>query len=226
MKGRKKRRVLLKQEVIINDIISGHILDLSDGGMYIHTQAEFIHGAKLDLSFAINGRHIKARAAVQHTQPGVGIGIKFLNLPPDDFSYIKKFLECQPDIVMEDTGAKKILLVDDNTQSRCIYRNRLLGEGFNTVEASNGSEALKRLRETKFDLVVLDIWMEGIDGFKILQLMKVNPALKDIPVVILSARSTPADFEKAIALGAKDYLVKMTTTPIRLAEKVRRILGE
>jgi CheY-like chemotaxis protein len=67
--------------------------------------------------------------------------------------------------------------------------------------------------------------MDGIDGFKVLQLMQMNPDLKTIPVLILSARSVPADVEKAMGLGARDYLLKMTTTPIKLSEKVKEILG-
>ena len=225
MEERKKRRILLKKEISLNNIIKGYILDISEGGMYIYTQAEFIPNAVLNLNFTINGEEIKVKGSVLHTEPGVGIGIKFLNLPPEDFSYIKKFLQCQPDVITEEPGIKKILLVDDNAQSRSIYRDRLLGEGFDAIEAANGAEALKKLQEIKFDLVIIDIWMEGIDGFKILQLMKVNPVLRKTPVIILSARSTHADLEKAIALGAKDYLIKMTTTPVKLAEKVKKILG-
>ena len=99
-----------------------------------------------------------------------------------------------------------------------------MSDGFTAVEARNGTEALKKLQETKFDLVVLEIWTEGLDGFKILQLMKINPELRDIPVIVLSARSTPADLDKAMVLGAKDYLVKMVTSPVKLSEKVKSTL--
>lgn len=224
MKNRKKRRVCLKKEVKINNIITAHILDISEGGMFIYTQAEFIPGAMLELVFTIVGKEIKAKGSVQHTKPGVGIGIKFINLSIDDFTHLKRFLDCQSDIIHEKIETKNILLVDDNPQSRTIYRNRLLGEGFNTIEASTGTEALRKLEDTQFDLVIIDTWMEGIDGFKFLQIMRLNPYYKMIPVIILSARSTPADFEKAIGLGANDYLVKMTTTPIKLADRVKKLL--
>ncbi|MBI4685052.1 MAG: response regulator [Nitrospirae bacterium] len=224
-KGRKKRRVLLKKEIIINNVIKGYMLNLSEGGIYIYTQAEFIPHVLLDLSFTINSEKITAKGIVQHTKPGIGIGVRFHKISQDHFMCIKQFLECQPDVISEESNVKRILIVDENHQSRSIYRNRLLGEGFDAVEAANGTEALKKLQEIHFDLVIIDLWMEGIDGFKILQLMKINPVLAKTPVMILSARSTPSDFEKAVALGAKDYLVKMTTTPIKLAEKVKKILG-
>jgi len=221
-----EKHILLKKEVIINDIIKGYISDISEIGMYIHAQVEFLPAAILDLSFTINENQIKVKGFVQHIQPGVGTEIIFLNLLQDDLSHIKKFLHLQSAQLEKKSAVKKILLVDDNTQVRSAYRNKLLEGDFNVIEAQSGTEAFMRLQETNFDLVVLDLWMEGIDGFKILQLMKVNPVLKNIPVVILSARSTHADLEKAIALGAKDYLIKMTTTPLKLAEKVKKILGD
>ncbi len=224
MKHRKKRRVALIKEVKINDIITAHILDISEGGMYIYTEAEFIPGARLALSFTLDGKKILTKVAIQHICTDFGIGVKFTNISPDDLMHIKNFLRYQPDIVSDETEIKRILLVDDNQQSRSIYRNRLLGEGFTTIEALNGIDALKKITETKFDLVIIDTWMEGIDGFKFLQIMRLNPSYKITPVIILSARSTPADFEKAIGLGANDYLVKMTTTPIKLADRVKKIL--
>jgi two-component system chemotaxis family response regulator WspR len=92
-------------------------------------------------------------------------------------------------------------------------------------EASNYLEAVKLLQESKPDIVVLDLWQEGMDGLNILQLMQINPDLRIIPVLILSTRNVATDVEKAMALGAKDYLLKMTTTPIKLSEKIRAISG-
>ncbi len=151
--------------------------------------------------------------------------MKFISLAPKDVTLIKKLIELGSEAVPAEKAEKKILLVDDSTQSRLIYKNKLNLEGFSVREATNGVEALKCLQEMKPDLVILDLWMEGIDGFKILQLMSMNPELKKIPVIVLSARVIPADIEKVISLGAKDFLPKMTTTPIKLAQKVKEVLS-
>ena len=226
MKGnadaRGKKRVLIQKELIINGIIKANALDISEIGMYINTQAEFLSGAILEISFDIDNAPIKVKAIVQHSHPGIGMGVKFINLSPENFVIIKKFIEQAEDVLTKKIE-RKILLVDDSAQSRAIYRNKLNLDGFTVIEASNGIEALKYMQEAKPDLVILDLWMEGLDGFKILQIMQLNPNLKGIPVIILSARSVPADIQKAIALGAKDYLPKMTTTPVKLAEKVKEI---
>lgn len=226
MTDRKGERVLTKRDVIINDSIKAYALDISEGGMYIHTQAEFIRGAILELNFDVIDGPIKVKAKVQHTQLGVGIGVKFIGLSQEDLIRIKRLLErlqhVSPAMV---SGKKKVLLVNDDAQSRAVYKTRLFQDGFTVIEASNGLEALKLLQELRPDIVILDLWMDGIDGFKVLQLMQINPDLKIIPVLILSARSVPADVEKAMGLGARDYLLKMTTTPIKLSEKVKEILG-
>ncbi len=222
--NRQKRRVLIHQDVIISGILKAHALDISEDGMYIGTQGEFITGAVLDLRFRVDDSEISVKASVQHCEQGIGMGVKFANLVPEHATLIRKFVE-EAETPAGRKAGKRILLVDDSAQSRTIYMNKLSLEGFTVAEASNGVEALKQMQENVPDLVVLDLWMEGIDGFKILQLMQLNPNFKGIPVIVLSARSVHADIQKAMALGARDYLPKMTTTPLKLADKVKGILS-
>lgn len=217
---REKKRVLIQESVLINGIIRANALDISEEGMYISTQAEFVSGAVLELSFRLKDKDLRLKAIVQHIQPGIGMGVRFLNLSPQTYSVIRSFVEEAAEVALK-PRERVILLVDDSTQSRAIYRNKLTLDGFTVIEASDGIEALKSLQENKPDLVILDLWMEGIDGFKLLQLMNLNPDLKNIPVLILSARSVPGDIQKALALGAKDFLPKMTTTPLKLSERVK-----
>lgn len=226
MRDRKVERVLIKKDVIINGSLKARVFDISEGGMYIYTQAEFNSGDLLELDFDVDGVPIKVKARVQHTQLGVGIGVKFSGLPHEDAMRIKKLLErLQHVSPVEVSGKKKVLLIDNDVRSKSVYKMRLLRDDFTVFEASNYLEAVKLLQESKPDIVVLDLWQEGMDGFNILQLMQINPDLKMVPVLILSTRSVPTDIEKAMALGAKDYLLKMTTTPIRLSEKIRTTLG-
>lgn len=226
MKDRKDERVLTKRDLIINDSIKASTLDISEGGMYIYTQAEFIQGAVLELNFDVADGPIRVKARVQHTQPGVGIGVKFIGLPHKDSMRIKRLLERLQHVSQAGVpGKKRVLLVDDDARSRSVHKTRLFQDGFTVIEASTGLEAFRLLQYSRPDIVILDLWMEDIDGFKILQLMQMNPELKMVPVLILSARSVPSDVEKALSLGARDFLLKMTTTPIKLSEKVKEVLG-
>ncbi|MGD0883366.1 MAG: response regulator [Thermodesulfovibrionales bacterium] len=220
-----KKKILIQKEVTINNILKAVALDISEEGMFVTVHAEFLAGAFLDISFHIDDTPLQVKAVVQRSDPGIGISVKFIDLAPKDFALIQKLVERGSVTAPAEKAEKKILLVDDSTQSRSIYKNKLNLEGFSVVEASNGVEALKCLREMKPDIVILDLWMEGIDGFKILQLMSMNPELKRIPVIVLSARVIPADIEKVISLGAKDFLPKMTTSPVKLAQKVKEVLS-
>lgn len=226
MRDRKVERVLIKKDVIINGSLKAQAFDISEGGMYIYTQAEFNSGDLLDLDFDVDGVPIKVKARVQHTQLGVGIGVKFSGLSHEESIRIKRLLErLQHVSPVEVSGKKKVLLIDNDVRSKSVYKMRLLRDDFTVFEASNYLEAVKLLQESKPDIVVLDLWQEGMDGLNILQFMQINPDLRIIPVLILSTRNVATDIEKAMALGAKDYLLKMTTTPIKLSEKIRAISG-
>jgi CheY-like chemotaxis protein len=92
------------------------------------------------------------------------------------------------------------------------------------MDASSGTEALNLLRHSMPDVIVLNLLLKSKDGFEILQWMHTNMDLKMIPVLILSASSVPGEVEKAAALGVRDFLLKMTTTPVKLSEKIKELL--
>jgi CheY-like chemotaxis protein len=119
----------------------------------------------------------------------------------------------------------KILLVDDTEFYRKTYSIKLTTEGYWVTSASNGVEALKAVATDKPDLVLLDLNMPVLDGFKVLQAMKADPNLKQIPVVVFSAKGVEEEISKAITNGATDFLVKATTTPNKVVEKIKSILG-
>ena len=223
--SREKKRVLVwEEDILINGTSKAHALDISEDGMYIVTESDLPSGSVLDMAFKIHDTPIKVKAMVQHSQPGVGMGVKFIELTRDQLLLIRRYVDRMKEIAAE-KAERKVLLMDDDAQSRAAFRGRLALEGYVVIEASNGVETLKYLQELKPDLVIMDLWMEGVDGFKILQLMQQNTELKDIPVVILSARTIPVDIHRATALGASDFLPKAATTPLNLVEKVRELFS-
>ena len=118
----------------------------------------------------------------------------------------------------------KILVVDDEKMFQNIYKSKLLSEGFLVRTAGNGTEAIKILLEETLDLVLLDLNMPVMDGFKVLAAIKSMPKLSSIYVIVLSSRGQPEEIEKAVSLGANGYLIKATTTPNEVVEKVKEIL--
>lgn len=120
----------------------------------------------------------------------------------------------------------KILLVDDTKMVQQIYKNKLMLDGFQVVTADNGMEAIKILSEEKPNLILLDLTMPVMDGYKVLQVIKTDPNLSLTPVIILSARGQPEEIEKALNLGADAYLVKTTTKPHDVVAKVKEVLSK
>lgn len=90
---RGSKRVSVEKDVIINGIVRAYILDINEDGMYIYTQAQFIPGVILQLNFSINGNSIEVMAQVKHAQPGIGIGVKFVEISEEDLIKIKKYIK-------------------------------------------------------------------------------------------------------------------------------------
>ena len=120
--------------------------------------------------------------------------------------------------------AQTILVVDDEIKLRDMLRVYLEQEGYRVVEAGNGREALYVARYEKPDLIILDIMMPGISGLDILHHMYHDPSLTNIPVVVVSAKGTPADIKRGLEAGAKIYLTKPVGFQ-ELKEAVTRIIS-
>jgi class 3 adenylate cyclase len=101
-----------------------------------------------------------------------------------------------------------ILVVDDNETNRDVLSRRLEKEGYHVSSAENGRRALEMVRAASYDLVLLDIMMPEIDGYQVLSQMKADVALRDIPVIMISALDEIKSVVRCIETGAEDYLNK------------------
>lgn len=101
-----------------------------------------------------------------------------------------------------------ILIVDDDEGNRAMLSRRLERLGFHTTVAENGRSALEKLKGARFDLMLLDIQMPELNGYQVLECLKADPALKDIPVIVLSASDEIERVARCVEMGAEDYLPK------------------
>jgi signal transduction histidine kinase len=102
----------------------------------------------------------------------------------------------------------KILVVDDSPANQDILSRRLEKQGYQTVLANSGAQALEKLNLGSFDLVLLDVMMPDMDGYEVLQRMKADPVLVKIPVIMISACADIDHVINCIEIGAEDYLPK------------------
>jgi len=102
-----------------------------------------------------------------------------------------------------------LLVVDDNEDNRYTLAQRLKRQGYGNLSmAANGREALEAMHERRFDLVLLDVMMPELNGYEVLEQMRADPVLRDIPVIMISAVDQLESVVRCIELGAEDYLAK------------------
>jgi two-component system, cell cycle response regulator len=106
------------------------------------------------------------------------------------------------------TPASSLLVVDDNSMNRIMLSRYITKLGYRSSLAENGRQALEKLQAEPYDLVLLDVQMPEMDGYAVLEQLKADPRLRDIPVIMISAVDELESVVTCIELGAQDYLPK------------------
>jgi len=113
----------------------------------------------------------------------------------------------------------KILVVDDNEMNRDMLSRRLARQRYDVDMAENGVRAIEMMRDAPYDLVLLDIMMPKMNGYEVLEAVKADADLKDIPIIMISAVDDLDSVVKCIEMGAEDYLFK-PFNPVLLKARV------
>ncbi len=117
-------------------------------------------------------------------------------------------------------AGKRVLVVDDDEKTVELVRLYLNRDGYRVATAYNGTDALRLARESRPDLIVLDLMLPGIDGLEVCRTIR---AESDVPIIMLTARTTDEDKLAGLELGADDYVTK-PFSPRELAARVRTVL--
>ena len=120
---------------------------------------------------------------------------------------------------------KNVLVVDDEPNIVLSLKFLITQECYEVRTASSGEEALQALAEQVPDLILLDVMMPKPDGYEVCQKIRATPEWKDIPVIMLTAKSRDIEKEKGLAMGADDYITKPFATK-ELIAKVKAFLEE
>ena len=119
---------------------------------------------------------------------------------------------------------KRILVVDDEPHAIRALTFILKKEGYDVYSALNGEEAMARVRESKPDLMFLDVMMPRKNGFEVCQEIKDDPGLSDIYIIMLTAKGQEKDREKGLSLGADEFITKPFSLT-GIVARVRELLG-
>ena len=224
---RKYERFPFREDIQIDGTRMCTSMDISEIGLYISAMQSYEINSVIDVTIPFKGGKLTVKAQVRHCQPGIGMGVILVDLNAEQRANIKELIESitiKPD--QSDIEGKNILLVEDNNTSRQAIKSALCKEGFCVIEASDGIEAIKLLSEQNPDLIILDLYMKGMDGLKVLSLIKTDQKWKELPVIVCSAHDTQDVKEKVMNAGADGFLSKSGTSPAKLAQYAKTILQQ
>ena len=123
-------------------------------------------------------------------------------------------------------GMKKILIIEDEKILLEVLRKKIDQKGYDVSVAEDGEEGLRKMREVRPDLILLDIMMPKKDGFGVLTDMNQDEELAKIPVIVISNSGQPVEIERAKKLGVKEFLIKANFEPDEVIEKMKKVLGD
>ena len=118
-----------------------------------------------------------------------------------------------------------ILVAEDEPQTAQLIEFKLKQQGYNVTIVSNGEQALKMVGVSRPNLVILDGMMPVMDGFEVLRRIRSDGDSRDLPVIMLTAKSREKDVVTGLELGASDYIVK-PFSPAELVARVKKVLGD
>ena len=118
----------------------------------------------------------------------------------------------------------KVLVIDDEAPIRLLCRVNLEAEGMNVIEAPDGPSGVDKARDERPDVILLDVMMPGLDGWRVAEELLEDPATSSIPIVFLTARAELRDRARGLDLGGLDYVTK-PFNPVELAQTIREVIS-
>jgi DNA-binding response OmpR family regulator len=118
----------------------------------------------------------------------------------------------------------RVLVVDDEAPIRLLCRVNLEAEQMDVLEAADGLSGLEATRRERPDVILLDVMMPGLDGWRVAEELLEDPATSAIPIVFLTARAELRDQARGLDLGGLDYVTK-PFNPVELAQTIRNVIS-
>jgi len=152
-----------------------------------------------------------------------GEGNPRLVIDPD--ALVAEALGAGPESSAAAPARPPILVIDDSLTTRMLEQSILESAGFEVETAVSAEEALDRAHRERFALFLVDVEMPGMDGFSFIERARGDPALRDIPAILVTSRSAAEDRRRGDEVGANGYIVKSEFNQGELLERIRSLVG-
>ena len=184
----------------------GRTLDLSRGGVLLETPHPLRGSLVLLTILDMKGKTIEVEGRVANSRKPEHAdfyltGVEFTDSDDEPINAAIAFIKAF-------NSGLKVMIIDDDPTTRSFLDRILRKQGFQIRQAQDGKEALEQLRITQPDLIISDIIMPELDGFKLFTALRESKETEEIPFIFLSVKSDPVDQLKGLRMGADEYLVK------------------
>lgn len=220
---RQFKRVPYSEKVLLNNSLPVQCHDVSDGGLFVHLTRPLLPGSTVKVTFTETG--LSVTAIVQAVTES-GVGLMFTGLKPEQTEGVREIIKRAKAAQIVRKTKPSVLMVEDSESVRRMNKSNLVAEGFSVVEATDGVAALKILGSDIPDVILLDLHMDKMDGYKVMSFLKQSEKLKDIPVIVFSSKFSAEEKSRAYEAGATEFLPKMTTSPMKLVTIVKNLIGK
>ena len=189
-------------------------VNVSLGGCCLYSDTLYPLGAQLycALSLPTHPKPLELIGVVAWFQKmdrdahGYKLGLEFKDPAAEDQTALQALLDHPPEA--QPSPSKRLLLVDDDVDMNLALKLRFESSGFEVITAFNGLEALRKAREERPDVMILDLMLPYLNGYEVCRLLKFDQKFKDIPIILCTARSRQEDVQMGHVVGADAYVTK------------------
>lgn len=207
--NRQDMRYSFTADVIVDDSVFTKAIDISLGGMYIKTTKVLEETSVVSVN--IPDYDFTANAMVRFSKVGAGTGLKFEISSNEQWDKIASIIDSVRGDREDSKEKPNVLLVDDNKAFRDAMKEKLIEAGYSVTEAVDGMDAIKQMNKHPFQAVVTDLFMNRIDGFKLISLIREAPDHKDKPIIAMSGKNDRSTVNVAMRAGANYFVHKNET---------------
>jgi CheY-like chemotaxis protein len=224
--GRKLRRVPYREFVVVNGAIRVRAVDISEGGLYVHTGRSFNPGALVDVSFPIKYEVFNVPAKVRFNEKSVGMGLEFVKLPAAVRRKVAAFVEETADGRNGESRKRKIVAIYDDKSELRLHKSALVSAGYSFVDIRMGKGVHRSLGEQMpINLIILSLEMTRDADFRLISQLKGSPDFGGIPLLVISGNTGSDVAHRVISAGASEFLARMTASPNRILKMVGKVAG-